>query len=222
MVDGAGRMGFAGSIAIGRDTSNDLVLPFPEVSSRHAVIEWREGSWRVRDLGSRNGTTVNGRRITTWRAIRVGDTLRFGGRPWRATALGEPLPGERNSVLARTAAKQQRLTQQLRLTLARDGSDAGIIRLEAGESCWVTRSGQPFLLLDRLAWTPGEWVDDSELKSMLWGRLAHRVSRSALHTIIHNTRRIFEGWGLEGQLIEKQRGKTRLTLPPERVRRKEE
>ncbi len=63
---------------VGRDEGNDLMLPHPEISRRHARIE-REGSgWRVVDLRSTNGTWVNGERIETAR-VTVGDEVAFAG-----------------------------------------------------------------------------------------------------------------------------------------------
>jgi adenylate cyclase len=52
------------SLSIGRASSNGLVLPVKGVSRCHAIIHARSGNefWLV-DLGSRNGTWVNGRRI---------------------------------------------------------------------------------------------------------------------------------------------------------------
>jgi DNA-binding winged helix-turn-helix (wHTH) protein len=70
----------------------------------------------------------------------------------------------------------------------------------------------PFVLLDLLARAEGDWVDDEELKSKLWGRRGAIMSRSALHTLIYNTRRIFYGWGLDGLCIEKDRGRVRLAV----------
>ena len=61
------------------------------------------------------------------------------------------------------------------------------------------------------------WVTDAELRSVLWGKRGERMSRSALHQLIYNTRRIFEGWGLDGCIIEKEQGATRLCLEPECV-----
>jgi S1-C subfamily serine protease len=49
-----------------------------DVSSRHAVLFLKEGRWHLRDLGSTNGTYVNGARITGERALADGDILRFG------------------------------------------------------------------------------------------------------------------------------------------------
>jgi hypothetical protein len=50
---------------IGRSTSNDIVIEIPEVSRQHARIEYRDGQFYITDLGSTNGTMINGRRINT-------------------------------------------------------------------------------------------------------------------------------------------------------------
>ncbi len=48
---------------IGRHPSADLRLSDPKVSRRHALVRWEEGSWRLIDQGSTNGTLRNGRRV---------------------------------------------------------------------------------------------------------------------------------------------------------------
>lgn len=53
----------AGPTAIGRDDVNGIVLADASVSSRHATIEPAAQGWLVRDLGSTNGTFVDGRRV---------------------------------------------------------------------------------------------------------------------------------------------------------------
>lgn len=63
--------------AIGRREGNDLVLPDPHVSRQHATIEHVNGRYRLRDLGSRNGTGVNGKPITE-ADLRDGDRLVIG------------------------------------------------------------------------------------------------------------------------------------------------
>ncbi len=60
---------------IGRNAGNDLVIVDPEVSRRHAHILRREGQFTVEDLGSTNGTFVNGARVSTETALRDGDTI---------------------------------------------------------------------------------------------------------------------------------------------------
>ncbi|MGQ0635119.1 MAG: FHA domain-containing protein [Planctomycetaceae bacterium] len=46
-----------------RRDSCDIALPFPNVSSRHCELELVDAYWLVRDLGSSNGTKVNGVRV---------------------------------------------------------------------------------------------------------------------------------------------------------------
>ena len=53
----------AGPVALGRDDVNGIVLADPSVSGRHASIEPAARGWLVRDLGSMNGTFVDGRRV---------------------------------------------------------------------------------------------------------------------------------------------------------------
>jgi DNA-binding CsgD family transcriptional regulator len=69
----------AGRLTLGTDPANDLALPAdPTLSRLHAVLERYEAGWCVRDLDSRNGTFVNGRRIWGERPLRPGDELRVG------------------------------------------------------------------------------------------------------------------------------------------------
>lgn len=50
----------AGYVSIGRDASNDIIVQDARVSRRHAGLEWDGMAWNVADLGSANGTRVNG------------------------------------------------------------------------------------------------------------------------------------------------------------------
>src|SRR5688572_4233449 len=50
-------------VRIGRNPLNDLALPFPFVSGWHAVVRVDEGGAKFYDLGSTNGTLLNGRRV---------------------------------------------------------------------------------------------------------------------------------------------------------------
>jgi pSer/pThr/pTyr-binding forkhead associated (FHA) protein len=47
-------------LLVGRQSICDVALPYAAVSSRHCELEFLAGYWLVRDLGSRNGTRVNG------------------------------------------------------------------------------------------------------------------------------------------------------------------
>lgn len=59
---------------VGRREGCDIVLEFGNVSSRHCELSLIDGYWQVNDLGSSNGTKVNGSRITEQR-LTPGDTL---------------------------------------------------------------------------------------------------------------------------------------------------
>lgn len=62
---------------IGRRAGCDLVIPDPGVSRRHAWLEYKQGGFLLTDLGSTNGTFVNGLRITS-RKIQSGDLIKMG------------------------------------------------------------------------------------------------------------------------------------------------
>lgn len=68
--------------SIGRTVGNDLVIDDARVSRRHALLEWAHGEWRVSDLGSTNGTWVNGQQVRLAR-LDDGDELELGGQRFR-------------------------------------------------------------------------------------------------------------------------------------------
>jgi hypothetical protein len=65
-------------IFIGRDIANDVLINDAEVSRRHARISIQAGNYVIEDLGSTNGTFVNGQKLAGPRVLRVGDTVMFG------------------------------------------------------------------------------------------------------------------------------------------------
>jgi hypothetical protein len=66
-----------GKVVIGRSHDVDLRIDHADVSRRHAMIYWSDGSIVVRDLGSTNGTMVNGYPIEST-VVRPTDTIRIG------------------------------------------------------------------------------------------------------------------------------------------------
>ena len=74
------QLGAAGSWSIGRAMENDFVLGDPTVSSRHAQLNAQPGVLLVTDIGSSNGTFVNGARLQPHLAapLRAGDRLQLG------------------------------------------------------------------------------------------------------------------------------------------------
>ncbi|MEY2425839.1 MAG: hypothetical protein QOI61_1411 [Actinomycetota bacterium] len=57
----------------------DVVLNDRTVSRLHAAVERVTGGWIIQDLGSKNGTFVNGARVVGPRALHNGDEIRLGG-----------------------------------------------------------------------------------------------------------------------------------------------
>ncbi|MHC4846712.1 MAG: FHA domain-containing protein [Planctomycetota bacterium] len=68
----------SGSLAIGRDKKNDITIDDGKASSKHAVIEvTRSGKVQLRDLGSTNGTTMNGAKVEADLVV-AGDVVMIG------------------------------------------------------------------------------------------------------------------------------------------------
>ena len=62
---------------LGADRDNDLVLHDQFVSNRHARLRWDGAGWWLEDLGSKNGTSVNGERLAPGEARRVAPGARI-------------------------------------------------------------------------------------------------------------------------------------------------
>lgn len=67
------------SVIVGRSSDNQIVVRDDRASRRHAEISLRKGAWTVRDLGSRNGTQVNGRTLVDEHLLAEGDLVVVAG-----------------------------------------------------------------------------------------------------------------------------------------------
>jgi len=67
---------------IGRDPGCDLSLAEPAVSRRHAALRRGHSGWTIADLGSTNGTFVNGWRVRGDARLEPGDALSLGDTAW--------------------------------------------------------------------------------------------------------------------------------------------
>jgi pSer/pThr/pTyr-binding forkhead associated (FHA) protein len=77
----------AGPVAVGRGGQNDVPLDGDEfASAEHARFEARRDGLWVEDVGSTNGTFVNGARVTTPRRLGRGDIVRVGQTDFRVDA----------------------------------------------------------------------------------------------------------------------------------------
>src|SRR5437588_9207560 len=78
LIDGQRVVVGPGGATLGRSRQCDVVLSDPNVSRQHAEIRPRGGSWVLTDLGSTNGTLLNGRRIEGPEVVKVGDEIEVG------------------------------------------------------------------------------------------------------------------------------------------------
>lgn len=67
-----------GATVLGRSEQADVILEDPYASEFHLRLVAQDGTLTVSDMGSTNGTYVNGRRITTPTVLRRGDALQVG------------------------------------------------------------------------------------------------------------------------------------------------
>jgi len=78
LIDGKRLVVGPAGVTLGRSRQCDVVLDDPNVSREHAEIRPRGGSWVLTDLGSTNGSCLNGRRIESPEVIKTGDEIELG------------------------------------------------------------------------------------------------------------------------------------------------
>ena len=180
---------------VGRAPGCELCVETPYTSSEHAAFQWRDGVWTVRDLGSRNGTFVDGRKLNPGERVTlaVGQEIAFGlvEDVWKVVDVAAP-------GLAAECIQTGVLVHAVGNMLALPGPEQpDVTLLEAPDGTWrVERDGavEPVANLavisvgDRdwrlyLPVTVGLTVDarSPKLKSMSDLRLRFRVSLDEEH-----------------------------------------
>ncbi len=106
-----------GSITIGRGDHNDLRIDSPTVSDSHTVVASERGQVTVRDLGSHNGTWIDGELAVAETAVGDGDRIRLGAStvrvvPWtrsdRAMGAGAAAADGRGRILLNRPPRRPR------------------------------------------------------------------------------------------------------------------
>jgi pSer/pThr/pTyr-binding forkhead associated (FHA) protein len=95
------------TVNIGRADYNDLVIADPSVSTTHAKLQRKDDVWVLTDLGSTNGTYVEGEPVTGETALTPGTTLRFGDVAALFEPHDEPQPGAKRAAAAAPPAVEE-------------------------------------------------------------------------------------------------------------------
>ncbi|MBV9265008.1 MAG: sigma 54-interacting transcriptional regulator [Acidobacteriaceae bacterium] len=98
-------------VSVGRHSSNHLCVGDPSVSRQHCLIQPLQGEFIIRDLGSNNGTSVNGNRVNEC-MLADGDKIRIGDTVFRFASTEDVAPERElnlpdNGVRAVTASEQR-------------------------------------------------------------------------------------------------------------------
>jgi hypothetical protein len=149
-------LGSKGSVVIGRSRTCDLTLASPDASRRHAEIVTLPSGYLVRDLGSTNGTWVNGERIEE-RPLRSGDRIEIGGDLMTfcvvdpALETGDPAAGEAKTMLMERPALGECIRGDLAeippfavLQMLEMGRKTGVFQVETQEGTgrlWLASGG---------------------------------------------------------------------------------
>ena len=100
------RVEVTSALVLGRQAA-DLVIEDPQVSRRHASVRPAGDALEVEDLGSRNGTWVNGARVGGVTRLAPGDQVRLGDTVLEVEATGEAGRTVAPAAAAPTAADSQ-------------------------------------------------------------------------------------------------------------------
>ena len=97
---------------IGRRHSCDLCIPLMSVSRRHCQLNYDDGVLKIRDLGSRNGTYLNGKRIDE-AVIQAGDSIKIGPLTFVLQIDGQPQTIAEPDSAARSPSPQDVVTEDI-------------------------------------------------------------------------------------------------------------
>lgn len=132
---------------VGRSRACDVVLTARDVSGQHAVLQWTGLHWQLQELGSRNGTHIDGSPVPIGKRVIVaqGSRIRFGREEtWTLTDAGPP-----QLMAVRADTGEVRLAEGGLLALP-DAHEPVATIYQDPHGAWVCeRHGEPAILDDR-------------------------------------------------------------------------
>ena len=177
-------------LVVGRDAECGLVLEDAVVSKRHARLEWDGSGWRIEDLGSKNGTSVDGVPADN-RRLASGAWISFGGLMARfetiTTEEAERLDAHRLARLQTSLAMRRRLgarldpvdllLRYLHSTMEVAGAERGFILVVGPDGvsehlvfhAWDAAMRTRRMFIDRLVWTAEGPVTEPVIEAVMIG-----------------------------------------------------
>ena len=157
-----------GAQGIGRDASNSIQLHDTEVSRRHAEIRYDGTTCTVCDLGSSNGTFVNGNRIDEKADLASGDRVQIGGTILLYTDPAENPPedlSEKIDIIYRgQSAANSRIVRSMSQS---EGSGLLSSDFDSGASPWLARARSNLQIMYRTALAVSHTLDIDQLLGRL-------------------------------------------------------
>lgn len=145
---------------VGRSDDNNLVLPDRWISRNHAMIQMMEtGEFYLIDLGSRNGSFVNGRRVSVPVTLRDGDLLTFGQTEMRFYCPGNREIPAANHIEANDTATATLHLRRLISVMVVDIRDFTVMTRQVEEKVLSESIGTWFRCAGEIIGEHGSWVD---------------------------------------------------------------
>ena len=136
----------SGSVTLGRDAGNQIVLEDESVSRIHARLDCTETGVELSDLGSRNGTFVNGERFSSGPLV-PGDEVVIGGTSWRFEAAGSPPPPTGLLPIVNASQDMETAVQESPLaTIVADLSQPALVLFDGGDTRRIPLDGDALLI----------------------------------------------------------------------------
>ena len=192
---------------IGRNHESAVPIPDPRVSRRHAMIRRQNDGFWFFDLGSSNGSLINGRRVTTAQLLAAGDIIQIADHRFRFHGATGPLAGDHGIQMADRTIADVRSRNVVLLVSDIQGFTTISEKLTPDQlapiiGSWYARTGA---ILDRHGATLDKFIGDCVLAYWLDTSVASRLSalkaahemRQACHQVQQEHRRILEPVGLD-------------------------
>lgn len=133
---------------VGRSRVADLRMTDPTVSGEHAVLRWTGREWELHDLGSRNGTSVDGRRLASGERVTIGlgAVISFGqaDNAWR---LADDAPPTIMAML--DDSDEPLIARNDLLALPSDDEPEAVVYRDAGGNWVIEQGGEAARVADR-------------------------------------------------------------------------